>query len=75
MLPRAIIRRLFIVPLANNDHGKTTMIRSLVRQGERRDVDIVRRASRTLYSPWGRVIDALEPVMNLCESSEPCEKA
>lgn len=35
------------------------MIRSIVRQGERRDVRIVRRAARNLYSPWGRVIDAL----------------
>ncbi len=59
MLACAITRRLFVVPLANNDHGKTTMIRSIVRQGERRDVDTVRRAARTLYSPWGRVIDAL----------------
>lgn len=59
MLARSITRRLFVVPLANNDHGKTTMIRSIVRQGERRDVDVVRRAARTLYSPWGRVIDAL----------------
>lgn len=59
MLARAITRRLFVVPLANNGHGKTTMIRSIVRQGERRDVDIVKRAPRTLYSPWGRVIDAL----------------
>lgn len=59
MLPRAITRRLFVVPLANNDHGKTNMIRSLVRQGERRSVDVVRRAVRTLYSPWGRIIDSL----------------
>ncbi len=59
MLPRAITRRLFVVPLANNDHGKTTMIRSFVRQGERREVEVVRRAVRTLHSPWGRVIDSL----------------
>jgi hypothetical protein len=59
MLTRAITRRLFVVPLANNDHGKTTMIRSLVRQGARHGIDVVKRAVRTLYSPWGRVIDAL----------------
>lgn len=47
------------MPLANNDRGKTTMIRSLVRQGARYQIDTVRRAARTLYSPWGRVIDAL----------------
>jgi hypothetical protein len=35
------------------------MIRSLVRQGERCNVEVVRRAVRTLYSPWGRLIDSL----------------
>jgi hypothetical protein len=59
MLSRAITRRLFVVPLANNNHGKTTMIRSLVRQGERREADVVRRGPRTMWSPWGRSIDAL----------------
>lgn len=59
MLTRTITRRLMVVPLANNDHGKTTMIRSLVRQGERKDVDTVRRATRWLTSPWGRSIDSL----------------
>lgn len=29
-----IARRLFVVPLANNDHGKTTMLRALVNQGQ-----------------------------------------
>lgn len=48
-----------VVPLANNNHGKTTMIRSLVRQGERRDLDKVKRSSRWLTSPWGRPVDAL----------------
>jgi hypothetical protein len=48
-----------VVPLANNDHGKTRMIRALVRQGERRDLEVVQRASRALWSPWGRPVDAL----------------
>ena len=59
MLPRAMTRRIFVVPLANNDHGKTTIIRSLVRQGERREVKVVQRNPRTMWSPWGRSIDAL----------------
>ena len=35
------------------------MIRSLVRQGERHAVDVVKRCARQLTSPWGRMIDAL----------------
>jgi hypothetical protein len=48
-----------VVPLADNAHGKTTIIRSLVRQGERRNLDKVKRSPRWLTSPWGRPIDAL----------------
>jgi hypothetical protein len=48
-----------VVPLANNDHGKTTMIRSLVRQGGRYNLDKVKHSPRLLTSPWGRSIDAL----------------
>ena len=59
MLNRAITRRLFIVPLANNNHGKTHLIRAMVRQGERRDLQVVQRGPRSLASPWGRTIDAL----------------
>jgi hypothetical protein len=59
VLRRGITRRLFVVPLANNDHGKTHIIRALVRQGERRDLQVIHRAARTLSSPWGRAIDAL----------------
>ena len=59
MLPRGITRRLFVVPVANNDRGKTQIIRSLVRQGERAQVQQVRRGPRLLTSPWGRPIDAL----------------
>lgn len=59
MLSKSITRRIMVVPLANNDHGKTTMIRSLVRQGERRNLDKVKRVPRWLTSPWGRPVDAL----------------
>ena len=59
MLLRSITRRIFVVPLANNNHGKTHIIGALVRQGERRDLRVVQRAPRTMTSPWGHAIDAL----------------
>jgi hypothetical protein len=59
VLRRGITRRLVVVPLANNDHGKTRMIRAVVRQGERSVIEVVHRAPRILSSPWGRTIDAL----------------
>lgn len=59
MLHQGITRRLIVVPLANNDHGKTRMVRAIVRQGGRRDLNVVQRSPRILSSPWGRAIDAL----------------
>jgi hypothetical protein len=59
MLRQSVTRRLFVVPLGNNNHGKTQLIRALVRQGERRELQVVQRAPRMLTSPWGRAIDAL----------------
>ncbi len=53
-----IARRLFVVPIANNDHGKSTMIRALVSQGLGRTVGLQRKGVRELTSPWGRLIDA-----------------
>ncbi len=59
MLTKVIMRRLMVVPLADNDHGKTTIIRSLVCHAERRKFVVVKRSQRWLISPWGRNIDAL----------------
>ncbi|KVQ92659.1 hypothetical protein [Burkholderia ubonensis] len=53
-----IARRLFVVPLANNDHGKTTMIRALVNQGQGTALTTNPKSVRSLTSPWGRPIDA-----------------
>ncbi|WP_439890043.1 hypothetical protein ACS7SF_12280 [Ralstonia sp. 25C] len=53
-----IVRRLFVVPLANNNHGKTTMIRALVNQGQGTALKSIQKNSRSLTSPWGRPIDA-----------------
>ena len=58
-LTPAITRRLLVVPLANNRHGKTQLVRAVVRQGERRDVQQVQQGPRVLASPWGRSVDAL----------------
>jgi len=59
-----IARRLFVVPLADDAHGKTSMIRALVSQAEgygyspphpQKEQD---GRPRQWLSPWGRVIDA-----------------
>jgi|HubBroStandDraft_4_1064222.scaffolds.fasta_scaffold1427303_1 hypothetical protein len=52
-----IARRLFIVPLANNDHGKTTIVNALLSQGLGAPSP-QRKGRRTLVSPGGREIDA-----------------
>jgi hypothetical protein len=52
-----IARRLFVVPLANNDHGKTTIIKALVSQGGDPQFDRLRKAPRLLTGPRGRLID------------------
>lgn len=53
-----IIRRLFVVPLADNDHGKTTIISSLASQGLGDKYVKRRKSAKTLTSPFGREIDA-----------------
>lgn len=53
-----IVRRLFVVPMANNDHGKSTMIRALVSQGLGRAMQLQKKGPRDLVSPSGRQVDA-----------------
>jgi len=53
-----IARRLFVVPLADNAHGKTTMLKALVSQGGQPQFTRLRKGARLLTSPWGRCIDA-----------------
>lgn len=53
-----IVRRLFVVPLADNDHGKTTMIRGLVSQGSGRKLQKQKKGTRQLLTPVGRYVDA-----------------
>lgn len=52
-----IARRLFVVPLGNNDHGKTTLINGLLAQGLGA-ASPGQKGARELTSPTGRVIDA-----------------
>ena len=52
-----ISRRLFVVPLAQNYHGKSTAMNALLSQG----LGVAspgRKGVRRLVSPWGREIDA-----------------
>jgi hypothetical protein len=53
-----ICRRLFVVPLADNDHGKTTIIRALVSQGMGRKFQKQKKGVRELVTPYGRTVDA-----------------
>jgi hypothetical protein len=53
-----ICRRLFVVPLANNNHGKTTMIKALVSQGMGVTFKKYPKGARTLVTPFGRPVDA-----------------
>jgi hypothetical protein len=53
-----IARRLFVIPLANDMHGKSSMLRALVAQGLGQTVQLHKKGVRQLTSPWGRLIDA-----------------
>nr|WP_295470103.1 hypothetical protein [Mesorhizobium sp.] len=53
-----IVRRLFVVPLANNNHGKSTIVRALVAQGLGKAFTKQKKGNRQLVTPWGRIVDA-----------------
>lgn len=53
-----IARRLFVVPLANDRHGKTTMLKALVAHGGDNRSEKLTKGHRKLVSPQGRDIDA-----------------
>ena len=53
-----IARRVFVVPLANNNHGKSTIVRALVSQGRGKTIEVQRKGVRELTTPWGRPVDA-----------------
>lgn len=54
-----IVRRLFVVPLANDAHGKSSLMRAFVNQGQQNNLTSPKRAVRSLETPWGRDVDAL----------------
>ena len=53
-----LTRRLFVVLLAENNHGKSRIMTRILSQGVRRSFDKGQMGERTLTSPWGREIDA-----------------
>lgn len=53
-----ICRRLFVVPMADDLHGKSTIIRSMVSQASARKIGLHRKKRRDLVTPWGRPVDA-----------------
>jgi hypothetical protein len=64
-----IQRRLFVVPLANNDHGKTHIMNALLSQGlGRRSPG--QKGRRSLRSPWGRRINSLVFVRSYQETEK-----
>ncbi|NSZ00644.1 hypothetical protein G6M70_06120 [Agrobacterium tumefaciens] len=68
-----ITRRLFVVPLANNNHGKTSIVRSLVSQGEGKHYvsPHPQKSFRKLVSFSGRIVDAYV----FCRSYQETEKS
>ncbi|MFA6124676.1 MAG: hypothetical protein WCS75_01365 [Sphingomonas sp.] len=47
-----------MVLLANNNHGKSTIIRSMVSQAIGTKIDLHRKGVRNMITPWGRHVDA-----------------
>lgn len=68
-----IARRLFVVPLANNDHGKTAIMNALLSQGLGAPSP-ERKGARTLISPGGRNIDAYVFVRSYQETEKSTHK-
>ena len=66
-------RRLFVVPLANNNHGKTTIVNALLAQGLG-EPSPERKGARTLTSPGGRKIDAYVFVRSYQETEKSAHR-
>lgn len=64
-----ILRRLFVVILANNSHGKSHLVNSLLSQGLGAHSP-GKKGRRDLCSPWGRRIDALVFVRSFQETEK-----
>jgi len=64
-----ISRRLFVIPLANNNHGKSRLVNSLLSQGLGR-ASPGQKGRRHLVSPWGREIDAFVFIRSFQETEK-----
>jgi hypothetical protein len=69
-----LARRLFVVPLASNDHGKTTIVNALLSQGLG-GPSPERKGARVLISPGGRKIDAYVFVRSYQETEKRSHKS
>jgi len=65
-----IARRIFVVPLANNDHGKSTLVNALLSQATGSTYHKAQKGHYTLVSPWGREIDAFVFVQSFQETEK-----
>lgn len=54
-----IVRRIFFVPLANDAHGKTSLLKALHNQAARKFRKAPHRGKKLFITPWGREVDVL----------------
>jgi hypothetical protein len=48
-----IAPRLFVAPVSNDNHGKSTIVKALVAHGLGKEIESQRKGVRELTSPWG----------------------
>ena len=63
-------RRLFIVPVAENDHGKSHMMRTIVNQATRTAYTNPNMGVYDLCTPWGRLVKAMLFIRSYQEKAE-----
>ena len=66
-----VVRRIFIVPLANDRHGKSTLMLNFVNQAARASYSRVRHSPRTLWTPSGKLVDSYIFVRSFQETLKP----
>jgi hypothetical protein len=66
----ALRRRLFLVILANNDHGKTTLIRGFLNQAGRLEYAKPQKGKRMLTTPWAQEVDSYVFVRSFQETEK-----
>ena len=53
-----VVRRIFVVPIANDRHGKSTLMKNFVNHSSRSTLLRVQHGARLLWTPNGRSIDS-----------------